>query len=111
MSALRTFVTAQISFNRLLSALYKIEVKVDPSEVDKKYQEVTKDPRLKPVTVYEIIEITLPVRRPDFKDHGDHGVTSFTHSRVSRKMNFWRWLKKLKKFWVVCSARTSNGIL
>jgi len=63
MSALRTFVTAQISFNRLLSALYKVEVKVDPSEVDKKYQEVAKDPRLKPVTVYEIIEITLPVEK------------------------------------------------
>ena len=63
MSALRTFVTAQVSFNRLLSALYKIDVKVDPSEVDRKYQEIAQDPRLKPVTIYEIIEITLPVEK------------------------------------------------
>jgi peptidyl-prolyl cis-trans isomerase SurA len=63
MSALRNMVTAQISFNRLLNALYKVKVEVDPSEVDKKYQEVAKDPRLKPVTVYEVLEITLPIEK------------------------------------------------
>jgi peptidyl-prolyl cis-trans isomerase SurA len=61
MSALRNLVSAQLSFNRLLNALYKVKVEVDPAEVEKKYQEIAKDPRLKPVTVYEILEITLPL--------------------------------------------------
>ncbi len=63
MSALRSLVRAQISFNRLLSALYKVKVEIDPSEVDKKLQELANDPRLKPVTVYEILEITLPIEK------------------------------------------------
>ena len=61
MSALRTLVTAQISFNRLISSLYKVKVEVDPAEVDKKYNEIANDPRLQPVTVYEIMEIEMPV--------------------------------------------------
>ena len=36
MAALKNLVSAQISFNRLLNALYKVKVEVDPSEVDKK---------------------------------------------------------------------------
>jgi peptidyl-prolyl cis-trans isomerase SurA len=63
MSALKNLVNAQISFNRLLNALYKVKVEVDPSEVDKKYQEIVNDPKLKPVPVYELIEITLPVEK------------------------------------------------
>src|SRR5262249_40157133 len=63
MSALKNLVSAQLSFNRLLNALYKVKVEVDPSEVDKKYQEIAQHPRLKPVTVYEIIEISLPVEK------------------------------------------------
>ena len=63
MSALKNLVNAQISFNRLLNALYKVKVEVDPSEVDKKYQEIVSDPKLKPVPVYELIEITLPVEK------------------------------------------------
>lgn len=61
MSALRRLVAAQIAFNRLLSAMYKVKVEVDPAEIDKKYNEVVNDPRLKPVTVYEILEIDMPV--------------------------------------------------
>jgi peptidyl-prolyl cis-trans isomerase SurA len=63
MSALKNEVMAQISFNRLLNALYKVKVEVDPSEVDKKYQEIASDPRLAPVAVYEVIEITLPIEK------------------------------------------------
>ncbi len=63
MSALRGLVRAQISFNRLLGALYKVKVEIDPSEVDKKFQELANDPRLKPITVYEILEITLPIEK------------------------------------------------
>lgn len=61
MSALRRLVAAQIAFNRLLSAMYKVKVEVDPAEIDKKYNEIANDPRLRPVTVYEILEIDMPV--------------------------------------------------
>jgi peptidyl-prolyl cis-trans isomerase SurA len=61
MSALRTLVTAQISFNRLINAMYKVKVEVDEAEVDKKYNEFVNDPRLQPITVYEIMEIEMPV--------------------------------------------------
>lgn len=61
MSTLRTLVTAQIAFNRLLNAMYKVKVNVDPAEVDKKLNEISNDPRLQPVTVYEIMEIEMPV--------------------------------------------------
>jgi peptidyl-prolyl cis-trans isomerase SurA len=65
MSALRSLVTAQISFNRLLSGMYKIKVEVDPAEIDKKLNELSNDPRLQPVTVYEILEIEMPVEKSD----------------------------------------------
>ncbi|MGE3875846.1 MAG: SurA N-terminal domain-containing protein, partial [Parvibaculaceae bacterium] len=61
MSALRSLVTAQIAFNRLISSLYKVKVEVDQAEVDKKYNEFANDPRLQPITVYEIMEIEMPV--------------------------------------------------
>ena len=60
-TALRRLVAAQIAFNRLLNAMYKVKVEVDPAEVDKKYNEYINDPRLQPVAVYEIMEIDMPV--------------------------------------------------
>jgi peptidyl-prolyl cis-trans isomerase SurA len=63
MSALRTLVTAQIAFNRLITAMYKVKVEVEPAEIDKKYNEIANDPRLQPVTVYEIMEIEMPVEK------------------------------------------------
>lgn len=65
MAALKTLVSAQISFNRLLTSLYKVKVEVDPGEVDKRYHQMAADPRLKPVPVYEINEVTLPVEKTD----------------------------------------------
>jgi peptidyl-prolyl cis-trans isomerase SurA len=61
LSALRKLVTAQIAFNRLISSLYKVKVEVDAAEIDKKYNEIANDPRLQPITVYEILEIEMPV--------------------------------------------------
>jgi peptidyl-prolyl cis-trans isomerase SurA len=60
-TALRNLVAAQIAFNRLLNAMYKVKVEVDPAEIDKKYNEFATDPRLQPVSVYEILEIDMPV--------------------------------------------------
>lgn len=60
-SALRRLVAAQIAFGRLLNNLYKVKVEIDPAEVDKKYNEFVNDPRLQPISVYEILEIDMPV--------------------------------------------------
>lgn len=64
-NALRQYATAQISFNRLLLSLYKVDVTVDPAEVDKALDKFANDPRLKPVTVYQIMEVVLPVEKSD----------------------------------------------
>jgi peptidyl-prolyl cis-trans isomerase SurA len=65
LSALKQYATAQIAFNRLLVGLYKVEVKVDAAEVDKALAKFTGDPRLKPVNVYTILEVTLPIEKSD----------------------------------------------
>lgn len=64
-NSLRQYATAQISFNRLLVSLYKVDVTVDPAEVDKALEKFANDPRLKPVTVYQIMEVLLPVEKSD----------------------------------------------
>jgi peptidyl-prolyl cis-trans isomerase SurA len=64
-NALKQYARAQISFNRLLVALYKVNVTVDQAQVDKELAKMTADPRLKPVTVYQIMEIILPIEKSD----------------------------------------------
>ena len=63
MTALRDLIAAQIAFNRLLFSLYKVKVDVDPAEVDKQYNKLANDPRLQPVAVYSILEITFPLEK------------------------------------------------
>jgi peptidyl-prolyl cis-trans isomerase SurA len=75
-SSLKQYVAAQISFARILSGKYKVKIKVEPAEVDKKYAEIKQDmeqkignimndPRMKSVQVYTILEIDLPVEAAD----------------------------------------------
>lgn len=75
-SSLKQYVAAQIAFARILSGKYKVKIKVEPAEVDKKYAEIKQDleqkvstimndPRMKAVQVYNIIEIDLPVEAAD----------------------------------------------
>lgn len=61
MEALRKQVAATIGFNWLLEGKYKIHAKVDPAEVDRRLAHYMSDPRLKPVKVYKLLEILLPV--------------------------------------------------
>ncbi|NJM30753.1 MAG: hypothetical protein HC855_12250 [Rhizobiales bacterium] len=71
-SAMRQYIEAQISFSRLLGTKYQVKVDVNQADVDKKLadikqrmnarlNEIKKDPRMKPVTVYSIQEIVLPL--------------------------------------------------
>lgn len=72
----RRYVAAQIGFNRVIGAQNKQEVKVSDADVDRKMTEIKasmdaqlnkilSDPRMKPVTVMQLIEIDLPVESDD----------------------------------------------
>lgn len=76
LSVVRQYVAAQIAFNRLLAGKYQERVEVTDAEIDAKMEEVKAsinnqlakikaDPRMQPVTVYEILEINFPVDSPD----------------------------------------------
>jgi peptidyl-prolyl cis-trans isomerase SurA len=75
-SSLKQYVAAQLAFARILRGKYQVKIKVEPGEVDKKYEEIKQgleqkvstimnDPRMKAVQVYNILEIDLPVEAPD----------------------------------------------
>ncbi len=61
MHALQDQVAASMGFNWLLESKYKIHVKVDPAEIDRRLAHFSSDPRLTPVKVYTLMEISLPV--------------------------------------------------
>ena len=68
MSTLKRYVTSQIAFKRLLGAKGQVKVDADQAEVDRRYAELkaqynkaVNDPRMRPVTVYQLQEIDLPV--------------------------------------------------
>jgi peptidyl-prolyl cis-trans isomerase SurA len=77
MAIMRQYLSAQIAFGRLLSGKYKEQVGTTDAEVDAKMAEIKAsvngqlakikaDPRMQPVTVFEILEINFPVDSPDF---------------------------------------------
>ncbi len=72
----KRYISAQIGFNRIIAGKYRENVKVQPGEVDAKMAEIKgkvgaemtrimNDPRMKPVTVYQLQEINLPVEQQD----------------------------------------------
>jgi peptidyl-prolyl cis-trans isomerase SurA len=72
----RQFLAAQISFSRIIAAKYREDVKASAAEIDAKTAEIKSnvnaemakimnDPRMKPVTVYTLLEISLPVDGED----------------------------------------------
>ncbi|MFM8745447.1 MAG: SurA N-terminal domain-containing protein [Aestuariivirga sp.] len=72
----RRYVQTTTAFNRLSSARFREDVKVTDAEVDAKLaevkseisaqtQKVMNDPRMKPVTIYSLMEISLPVDSED----------------------------------------------
>ena len=69
---LRQLIAAQIGFTRILGGKYQVSTEVKPAEIDskmaeiertagKRLQEIMNDPRMKPVTVYTILQINLPL--------------------------------------------------
>jgi peptidyl-prolyl cis-trans isomerase SurA len=65
LKALRQQLSTNLSFNRILTSRYKLKTQVDAAAVDRKLEMLKNDPRLKPVSVYEIQEILLPVEDTD----------------------------------------------
>lgn len=72
----RDYVKAGMGFNRIIQGKYQQDVKVTDAEVDAKLAEIKaeisqesakimNDPRMKPVTVYSLMEIELPVDGDD----------------------------------------------
>ncbi len=61
MQTLQDQVAATLGFNWLMTSKYSVDVKVEPAEVDRRLSTIGSDPRMKPVAVYDLLEITLPV--------------------------------------------------
>lgn len=72
LTAMRQYLAGQIAFGRILKGKYKVSVEATPAEVDRKLSgykaeingklnKFMSDPRMQPVTVYQIQEITFPV--------------------------------------------------
>jgi peptidyl-prolyl cis-trans isomerase SurA len=61
LKALRAQLLTNLSFNRVLIAKYKIKPHVDDADIDRKLAQLKQDPRLQPIHIFEIREITLPV--------------------------------------------------
>lgn len=68
-AALRRYVASQLAFTRVVGSKGD-KPKVDQAAIDKKYAEIkadfdkiAKDPRMKPVTVYSVQEISMPVEQ------------------------------------------------
>ena len=61
MQTLKDQVAATLGFNWLMTSKFKVNVKIEPAEVDRRLATIGSDPRLKAVQVYDLMEITLPV--------------------------------------------------
>lgn len=75
-SAFRNYISAQIGFNRIISAKHRADIKVKPADVDAKLVEIQQtmesrmnqiknDPRMKPATVYTLMEVSFPIEQMD----------------------------------------------
>ena len=60
---LNQYVKSSIAFNWIASRQYNVKVEVDPAEVDRRMANIQSDPRFRPVEVYELQEISLPVEQ------------------------------------------------
>jgi peptidyl-prolyl cis-trans isomerase SurA len=63
MNSLKQYVRASLAFTWIATRQYNVKVTVEPAEIDRKLASIESDPRFKPVSVYELQEISLPVEQ------------------------------------------------
>ena len=83
MNALKHYVKASLAFNWIATKQYNIKVDVEPSEVDRRLASIQADPRFKPVDVYELQEISLPV-----EDMGEAAAAQLFQARAIEASQF-----------------------
>jgi peptidyl-prolyl cis-trans isomerase SurA len=75
-ASLRSYLQASVAFSRIIAGKYREAVQATPAEVDAKMAEINNtigaqmkkimnDPRMKPLTVYSLMEISLPIDSED----------------------------------------------
>jgi peptidyl-prolyl cis-trans isomerase SurA len=77
MKALRVQLLTNLSFNRVLVGKYKIKPHVEDAEIDRKLAQLKQDPRLQPIQIFELREISLPMQST-----GELVVTQLLQSRL-----------------------------
>jgi peptidyl-prolyl cis-trans isomerase SurA len=81
LDSMRQYLAAQIAFGRIIRGKYNVSVNATPAEVDKrlagykaeidgKVRKFMSDPRMQPITVYQLQEINFPI------DAGEGGLTN-----------------------------------
>jgi peptidyl-prolyl cis-trans isomerase SurA len=76
MASFREYTAAQMAFGRLLSSKYQEKIEANPATVDQKFKSITNeingkvakvmaDPRMQPITVYQLLEVNFPVEGGD----------------------------------------------
>jgi peptidyl-prolyl cis-trans isomerase SurA len=110
-AAMRQYLAAQIAFGRLLKGKFKESVEATPEEVDQKLngykaeintnlKKFMADPRMQPITVYQLQEINFPI------DGGEGGITNeLLQSRAIEANTFLSRFKGCKS-----SRAASSGI-
>lgn len=83
MNSLKQYVKASLAFGWVATRQYNVKVEVEPSEVDRKLASIEADPRFKPVLVYELQEISLPV-----EEMGEGMATQLLQARAIEAQQF-----------------------
>ena len=63
MESVRKKLAISIGFNRLLNGKYRVRTEVTEAEVSRRLDQISQDPRLKPRTIYKLMDIILPVEQ------------------------------------------------
>jgi peptidyl-prolyl cis-trans isomerase SurA len=100
MSTLKQYVSASIAFNWIASQQYNVKVEVEASEVDRRLASIQADPRFKPVDVYELQEISLPVEQM-----GEAAAAQLFQARAVEAQQFMRRWKNCSN-----SKEAASGI-
>jgi peptidyl-prolyl cis-trans isomerase SurA len=63
MKTVRRKLAISIGFNRVLNSRYRVRTDVTEAEVSRRLEQIAKDPRLKPRTIYKLLDVILPVEQ------------------------------------------------